>query len=87
MEGFRMPRKFDRPKSFLGLPEDARGTPGRLPRTDRADAATSGGLCLTCGAKASLKNEDGIYCVDCMKIHLVEKMFVSLTKLQGRGCD
>ena len=40
--------------------------------------------CIYCGAKAVLSNEDGQYCKDCMQLHLLEKMFVSLTKLQGK---
>lgn len=40
--------------------------------------------CVSCGARAVLKNEDGEYCKDCMQIHLVEKMFVNLTALQGK---
>lgn len=39
-------------------------------------------LCLSCDrVPAALCNEDGAYCVDCMKFHLLEKMFVQLTKL------
>ena len=38
--------------------------------------------CVSCGAPAVLRNEDGEYCKDCMQIHLVEKMFVNLTAMQ-----
>ena len=52
-----------------------------------AGLSASGGSdvrpCVSCGAPAVLKNEDGEYCKDCMQIHLVEKMFVNLTKLRG----
>ena len=37
--------------------------------------------CVSCGAPAVLRNEDGEYCKDCMQIHLLEKMFVQVTKL------
>jgi hypothetical protein len=37
--------------------------------------------CVSCGRPARLRNEDGEYCVDCMKLHLVEKMFVQLNSL------
>lgn len=37
--------------------------------------------CLSCGKPARLSNEDGFYCKDCMEIHLLEKMFVQVTKL------
>jgi len=57
------------------LPPDA--PPGSLERMVRAS-----GPCLSCGAPAVLSNEDGAYCKDCMQIHLVEKMFVNLTKMQ-----
>lgn len=43
--------------------------------------------CLSCGAKASLSNEDGAYCVGCMKLHILEKMFVQLAKLEGRRLE
>ena len=43
-----------------------------------------GFFCISCGKKAVLKNYDGQYCRDCMQFHLLEKMFVSLSSLQGR---
>jgi hypothetical protein len=39
---------------------------------------------MSCGAPAVLVNEDGEYCKSCMQIHLVEKMFVNLTAMQGK---
>ena len=58
-----------------------------LPQTNDPALASCGCSdvrpCVSCGARAVLKNEDGEYCKDCMQIHLVEKMFVNLTKLQG----
>ncbi len=44
----------------------------------------SGPKCVSCGAPAVLKNYDGEYCKYCMQIHLVEKMFVNLTAIQGK---
>ena len=41
------------------------------------------GPCLSCGAPAVLMNYDGQYCKSCMQIHLLEKMFVQVTKLSG----
>jgi len=38
-------------------------------------------VCISCGAPAVLENEDGKYCKDCMQVHILEKMFVQLTKL------
>lgn len=40
--------------------------------------------CISCGERATLSSEDGVYCKDCMQAHLLEKMFVQLTKLQGK---
>ena len=40
--------------------------------------------CVTCGAPAILSHEGNVYCKGCMQIHLVEKMFVNLTALQGK---
>lgn len=39
--------------------------------------------CVTCGAPAVLAHEGSVYCKSCMQIHLVEKMFVNLTAMQG----
>lgn len=38
--------------------------------------------CISCGERAVFSCEDGIYCKDCMEIHLLEKMCVQLTKVQ-----
>jgi DnaJ-class molecular chaperone len=40
--------------------------------------------CISCGEPAQLKHEDGLYCTTCMKLHLLEKQFVQLTKLQRK---
>lgn len=40
--------------------------------------------CISCGKKAVFICSDGYYCKGCMKIHLVEKMFVNLTAIQGK---
>jgi hypothetical protein len=56
------------------------------PAEARADSVQRlvGASCVSCGAPAVLKNYDGEYCQPCMKLHLIEKMFVNLTALQGK---
>ena len=44
-------------------------------------AASGGSDCLSCGAPARIRNEDGQYCLDCMKAHLLEKSLVQITEL------
>ena len=41
--------------------------------------------CVSCGAVAVASTEDGEYCKDCLQLHIVEKMFLNLTKLQCPG--
>lgn len=44
-------------------------------------------LCLSCArVPAALCNEDGAYCIDCMKFHLLEKMFVQVNKRPPSAC-
>ena len=38
--------------------------------------------CLSCGKPAKVSHGGNCFCRECIKIHLVEKMFVNLTKLQ-----
>ncbi len=38
--------------------------------------------CISCGAPAQFDHEDGQYCKTCMQLHLIEKAFVQLTKIQ-----
>ena len=40
-------------------------------------------VCISCGKPGRLSNADGVYCADCMKLHLLEKMFVQVTELSG----
>ena len=63
--------------------------PGKLPQSGVVKTATCAGAsslvnCVSCGAAAVLSNYDGDYCKDCMQLHLLEKMFVNLTAIQGR---
>lgn len=43
--------------------------------------------CVSCGALAVLKNEDGEYCKTCMEIHLLEKLFVQLNQKGVKKCQ
>jgi hypothetical protein len=63
---------------------DSRGRKPRVPVQIRS-AANSGTppSCLSCGRPARLSNEDGCYCVDCMKLLLLEKMLVQINLLCG----
>ena len=60
----------------------------QLPQTNDPALASCGGSdvrpCVSCGARATLSNYDGDYCKDCMQLHILEKMFVNLTALQGK---
>ena len=41
--------------------------------------------CVSCGDRAAvLSCEDGAFCKDCMEFHLLEKMFVQLTRLMEK---
>lgn len=57
-------------------------TNGKAGRLLAAATGSAVRPCVSCGAPAVLKNEDGEYCKDCMQIHLIEKIFVNLTKPQ-----
>ena len=59
--------------------------PGAFGKPDELNTKDRSVICISCGdRKAVLSNQDGVYCSDCMKIHIVEKMFVQLNALARR---
>lgn len=54
--------------------------PAALPEAHGSDVRP----CVSCGARSTMSNHDGDYCKDCMQLHILEKMFVNLTALQGK---
>lgn len=63
------------------MPSSVERTPEPAAPGSALALGTGSTLCISCArVPAALCNEDGAYCVDCTKIHLLEKMFVQLTK-------
>ena len=79
---------FRRKLFWFECPNDECKSLSPLPLASCAEAAVAWNalkLCLSCGKPAVLSNEDGRYCKDCMQIHLLEKMFVQVAKIQGNA--
>lgn len=57
------------------------GYPSDFSRTEWLAMKLIPSACASCGAPARLRNEDGQYCLDCMKLHLLEKSLVQITEL------
>ena len=79
---------FRRKLFWFECPNDECKSLSPLPLASCAEAAVAWNalkLCLSCGKPAVLSNEDGRFCKDCMQIHLLEKLFVQVAKIQGNA--